>query len=49
MDGRDPREFAKQEAVRLKRLYNTKKAIDNELPRGLRKGQNWAAYLYEIH
>jgi hypothetical protein len=40
MDGRDPKEFARQEAVRLKRLYSTKKAIDNDLPRGLRKGKN---------
>ncbi len=39
MDGRDPKVHAREEKVRIGRLLKAKKSIDNEMPKGLRKGK----------
>ena len=37
MDGRDPKQHAREEKVRIGRLMKAKKSIDNEMPKGLRR------------
>ena len=39
MDGRDPKQHAREEKVRIGRLMKAKKSIDNEMPKGLRRGK----------
>ena len=39
MDGRDPKQHEREEKVRIARLMKAKKSIDNELPKGLRRGK----------
>ena len=39
MDGRDPKQHAREEKVRIARLKKARKSIDNEMPKGLRRGK----------
>ena len=44
MDGRDPKVHAREEKVRIGRLLKAKKSIDNEMPKGLKRGKGGKVY-----